>query len=218
MIFDNAASVLRAACVAKHKSHDIALPTKNEYENEKNLELEEIEFSTLTKHLKDNEPCKPEALVKCHFMPQPAFMVAPGSAGNEKVVVLIALSDADISSLPALNDRVFIHWGKKNCSPWVTKIDGLHYYLDTGKEIVAEVSVYRPTDIWAAVDDLRIMRNSFVGHPPSTSISDDALEMMLAKVKKAYDKLMHAVRIPQDDHKKLMEEFEKIEKGTYNVK
>ena len=39
------------------------------------------------------------------------------------------------------------------------------------------------------------------------------LKMMLEKVKEAYNKLMPAVRIPEDDCKKLINEFEEIREG-----
>ena len=93
-----------------------------------------------------------------------------------------------------------------------SKVDGSRYYLDIGETILAPLSVHRPTNVWAAANDLSKIRNRFVGHPLSTNLSDDALEMMLAKLKKAYDKLMPAVEIPEDDCKKLIGEFEKIKR------
>ena len=162
VIFDNAASVLRAACIAKDKSHGIAPPSKNTYGDKDDLVLEEIEFTSLKDHLE-------KALRKCDFKLRPEFMVCPGSAGNKKVVVLIAAQNIEvsISILPALNNQVFVRnceSGKKICSPLVKKVEGSNYYLDSGKEIKVDVSVYCHTDAWAAVDELRKIRNEFVGH------------------------------------------------------
>ena len=216
MIFDNAASVLRAACIAKQNCYNIPLPTKNDRLCTKYLALEEIEFSTLAKHLTEMEPCKSEALLKYDF--RLFTEIAVDILGNLRVV-LIAEPDADC--LPGLDDTVFIfaqnsmYW-RYTRKPRVTKVDGSRYYLDMGETIPAPLSVHRPTDVWVAANDLSMIRNRFVGHPSSTNLSDDALETMLAKVKKAYDKLMPAVEIPEDDCKKLMDEFEKIKEGMSN--
>ena len=216
MIFDNAASVLRAACIAKQNRYNIPLPTMNVRSSMKNLALEEIEFSTLVKHLTEMEPCKPEALLKYDFRPFTEFAV--DSLGNWGIV-LIAEPDADC--LPGLDDTVFIFPQDSMCRrytrrPYVMKVDGSRYFLDIDEAIPVPVYVHRPTDVWAAAHDLSKIRNRFVGHPSSTNLSDDALETMLAKVKKAYDKLMPAVEIPEDDCKMLMGEFEKIKEGMSN--
>ena len=179
MIFDNAASVLRAACIAKQNRYNIPLPTKHDRSSMKNLALEEIEFSTLAK------PCKPEALLKYDFRPFTEFAV--DSSGNWRVV-LIAEHDADC--LPGLDDTVFIFpqnsmcWRSYTRRLHVTKVDGSRYFLDMDETIPVPLSVHCPTDVWAAAHDLSKIRNRFVGHPSSTNLSDDALETMLAKESK----------------------------------
>ena len=69
------------------------------------------------------------------------------------------------------------------------------------------VSIYHPTDAWDAVRFLRDKRNSVVGHPSSTNLTDAALNDLFTVVMEAYKKLPW---ISEDDY---MEEVEEIKTG-----
>ena len=203
VIFDNTSRVLRAACIAKQRRDDIAVPKKNRWGIEDDLKPDEIEFSTLVKHLQDHETCKLSSLLKYDFRPCKEF--TEDSVGNKRMV-LIAKDDA--KKLPVVGDTLFIG----QCRPCVTKVDGLRYYLNTDKEIGAKV-VHCPTEIWSAVNDLNSVRES-VCHAPAANFKEAAFEMILAKVEKAYDKLMSAFEIPEGARKELMDDFEKIKRKS----
>ena len=192
------------------------MPTMNKHDCQgKPLELEQIEFTTLVNHLINSESHEPNDLTKCDFEESAKFKV-PDSESSKKAVVLVAPREPT-SSLPAVEDAIIV-WTEKrqrqHQKPYrqcVMKIDGLHYYLDKNEEIKSPVTVYFPTDVCAAANSLRVMRNAIAGHPPTASLDDAPFKTMLEKVKKAYDTLM--VEIPEDDRKRLMEEFEKIKGG-----
>ena len=215
MFFDNAASVLRAVCTAKYESHGIAVPKYNQYGlPEKELDLESIEFTTLVNHVLTNESEPRDLTRQYRFSQNPEFKILDD---RKAFTVLVAEPGQEASSLPDVDDVVILSNNsddRKCVRSCVVKVDGLQYYLDWNKRIKYSVSVYHATPVIAAANSLRVMRNSIVGHSPSTSLSDEALKTMLTKVEIAYNVLMEAVNIPEDVCQELMTDFKKIEEDS----
>ena len=101
-------------------------------------------------------------------------------------------------------------------NPWGTTLfhDSGDYFLSENvfdqiksAKDAANFSIYRMTDAWHAVRFLRDKRNTVMGHPSSTNLTDAALDDLFKEVMDAYKKLPW---IREDDY---MEEIEEIIAG-----
>ena len=125
---------------------------------------------------------------------------------KRKVLQVVSPKHSAEERLPQLPEHVFCVDQGKEFS--LTRLENFCYYQEKDRNKKAcTVSVYCPTDAWYAVQDLRDMRNDIVGHPGSADLSNDGIQKVFDAVKQAYNKLIIATEISEEDAYK---EFKQI--------
>ena len=220
VLVDAAPSVLREVCETEMKVNGLPLPNRSADTNDKEpKQLEELDVTALANHLLDTTrltykyDCK-SFFEKLFEAAKTEFKKLPESTKNEPFLVIVPSGEEQAPPPLAEEDKVFIYRKpKKHLTTNVFKVFGTEFFLDHHQNIGPSVSVYRPTDAWISVNNLKKMRNYF-GHLKSTYISSDTYHTeVLQSTRDAVEKLKYSGLITKTFAHLVCLNLDQIERG-----
>ena len=228
MLLDNSAELLREVCISEGKN---GLPLMKK----ENVDLSKLDFSSLAGHLVDKKRIQsPEqsgnffklVLGNVKFMSVQEGFQGSSENGLKYVLTTSTPIATDLANFGKHDYNAFVH--RPGSNPFEARIElcpktkpgefvyFVSFYPNSATKSLLgqEVSVYRPTDAYLAVNALRVMRNGIdFFHSTSVGVEDSLLENLFEAAKDAHKKLKECSLITDDFTGKNLEDLEKIKTG-----